>query len=650
MKSPNLNRKWIAAVISLGLIPQAVNAQIEEVLVTAQKRTQSSQDVPISISAMPAAQLKAMAIEGMDELRFAVPGLQMDRRVNSEQIHLRGIGTPATSSGQESSVAVYTDGVYNPSPNTNVVNFNNVERVEVLKGPQGTLFGRNATGGVIHIITKTPSKEPSLDVSLGYAKYDDFEAKLYGTTGIGDSIAADLAVFYKDQSDGYITNRFDGSKVGTEKDIALRSKWLIEFGEHTDLMLTANYAKTEGDVGMFRQPVHGTVGVGGFVPVDDFYSVTSDWPGDFEHEFESYSAKFRHEFENFDFVSISAYLTESDDYNIDTDATDAPIIQAFLHLDLDTYTQEFQLVSNNDSKLTWIVGFYYFDTASDYAPLDLKGLAIPSVLGSIAIYSTLELQSYAGFIDGTYDLSDDTTVTAGVRYTKDKLKLFGRTRFTAFPPAAWPPAYDENIDFDEPTWRVGLDHRISEDVMAYAMYSRGYKTGMYNTVVSSGSPAAPVEPEIVDAYELGFKGEFLDRTLQVNGAMFINKATDLQVFTNVPGGTILSNAAKATIKGIELTVLSQPTDRLDMHLALSLMDSEFDEFPNTDLFPPNVDEDGNRTGGNQGGVFGDLNRLRRAPYTRFNHYRRDWLPDPGVIRRDQAVRQPSPQWRPFLGA
>ena len=199
---------------------------MEEIVVTAQKREESQQDVPASIQAFSGTAMAEVGIKDTDDLSTAIPGLQMNQGGVANLPFIRGIGSQDATPGQDNSVSTYVDGVLMSSVTGSAVLFNNVDRVEVLKGPQGTLFGRNTTGGVINIVTKDPNQNPGLNVGLSYGSYDKAEFNLYGTTGITDTIAADIALYLGDQGEGYSDNLSTGNDVNKREDeINVRSKW-----------------------------------------------------------------------------------------------------------------------------------------------------------------------------------------------------------------------------------------------------------------------------------------------------------------------------------------------------------------------------------------------------------------------------------------
>ena len=238
-------------LVTLGLIP-AAHAQMEEVVVTATRRDESQQTVPISITALSSETLAAARVEGVKDLGFVTPGLNMNGRSNVWIPYIRGIGAQDTSGGQEASVSIYIDGVYMSSPHAGALSFNNVERVEVLKGPQGTLFGRNSTGGLINVITRDPGQELEVFGKLGIGDYETYTAQLYVGGGITDTLSADIALNYMDQGEAYGRNVFSGREIATDGDEGARTKWIWEPGDSTKLTWTADYQKARDGSG--RQP------------------------------------------------------------------------------------------------------------------------------------------------------------------------------------------------------------------------------------------------------------------------------------------------------------------------------------------------------------------------------------------------------------
>ena len=231
----------------------AQSSVLEEIVVTAQKRAESLQEVPIAVSAFTSEVLEQSGVTSTMDLTMVTPGLQVIRALGSPQFSLRGISAATVAAGNENSIATYVDGVYMPSMAGNNFAFNNLERVEVLKGPQGTLFGRNATGGLINVVTKTPSQESTGNVEVSYGNYETTGVNAYFSGGLTDTIAADLAVLYSDQNDRFGTNINTGNDRGFSKTQAIRSKVVFDASDATTVTFALGYSEYDTDMGLNRQ-------------------------------------------------------------------------------------------------------------------------------------------------------------------------------------------------------------------------------------------------------------------------------------------------------------------------------------------------------------------------------------------------------------
>src|SRR5882762_1485639 len=242
--------------------PDTSSAGLQEVVVSAQRREESAQDVPISITALSGAQLVAAGIDSLLEIAQVTPGLQFQAIGATSVPYLRGVGAGVSSSGAEATVAIVVDGVYVAAQPASLMSLANVESVEIDKGPQGTLFGRNATGGVIQVRTRRPTHESQLDFTMGYGNFATADATLYGTTGITSTLAADLALSYHDQNKGYGTNLFNGSDVYDGYDYVARTKWLWTPSDSTEVTFIGDWEKLRDQTGFAtRLPRNGELGL-----------------------------------------------------------------------------------------------------------------------------------------------------------------------------------------------------------------------------------------------------------------------------------------------------------------------------------------------------------------------------------------------------
>jgi iron complex outermembrane receptor protein len=596
-----------AAFTSLALPVAGFGQQLEEITVTAQKREENIQDVPIAITAQTAEMLDRVNIENTDDLSIAVPGMQITRQLNALNTFIRGVGTINGAAGSEPSVPVYVDGVYNPFINTNIMEFNNIDRIEVLKGPQGTLFGRNATGGIIHVLTRDPSADPALRVKVGYGNFATTDVRLYGTAGLGESIAADLALVYGNREDGFIDNLTLNSEVGDYENLQLRSKWLFTPGDDTEIRLTGFWGSDDGSYGMGRSFLPGATGADGITQnTGDWYAIEHEFDPSYEHDSYGGSLQIDHSFGSVDLVSISAYAQLDGFFHIDQDGTPARIVEASISLEDEVFTQELRLQSSWDRSWDWILGAYYMDFTAKYTPLRLDGTIAP--VTPIDIFSTGTTESLAFFADVQFQLTDAFRLTVGARQTNDDLEQKGETLFLGGVSLVGP--YQQKTDFDEPTYRVSLDYRLSDAAMIYGSVSRGYKAGIYNLVVTGGVPAGALPPEIVDAYEIGYKGDLANDRFRLDAAFFIADYQDLQLTTLVPGSVVTVNAPSADTMGAEIEGIWVASDALELRFGLSWFDGEYNDFPNAPINPPaTVPPGGNRAVNGQA----KGNKLMRSP-------------------------------------
>lgn len=557
---------------------------IADIVVTAQRRAENLQDVPISVSAVTGEDAQAQGILTSNDLQFAVPGLNITRTTSATNIFVRGIGTAGGATGQDSAVAVFIDGVYLPSMSASTFSLNNIERIEVLKGPQGTLYGRNATGGAVNIITRLPSEDASVEARIGYGNLDTIEASFYGTTGIAPGVAIDLAGYFRDQGDGFGRNTVSGRGVNATEDINIRSRLLIEFSPDTRLILSGDYSNNEGSIGIaFRGIPSSTLLDGSIGYSGRFFDSDSEFQPFLQTELFGGAARFEHEFGNFNFVSLTAYRGQDAFQRVEVDGTSLPIIDAPLFSDDGQFTQEFQLGYTGD-QLNWIVGLYYLNSFNEYDPFQILGFAVAPLERAVTL-SRQETKSYAAFGQLTWEFVPDTNLTLGARYTRDERDLEAST-FGVLPGGTQIPLgpdISDSANFGKPTWRIALDRRFSPQVLAYASYSRGFKSGVYNLT----APSDPVvRPETLDAFELGIKTDLLRRHLRFNAAAFYYTYDNIQL-TQIEGTVQrLLNAASAEVWGLDTDFEALVTENLTISGGVVYLHNEYTSFPGAPFSTP----------------------------------------------------------------
>lgn len=586
-------RILLASVAATAIFPLEVHAQdedavssgIRDIVVTAQRREQKLQDVPVAVSAITAESMRASGIAGTNDLSFAVPGLELGRQNGAIAPFIRGIGIRSTAPGEESAVPLYIDGVYMPTLSAGLLSLENVERIEVLKGPQGTLFGRNATAGVIQIITKEPKDSLQMDARVGYGNLDTAEGSIYLTGPIASGIRADIATFVSHQGEGWGKNRATGNDVFKGSEYSTRTKWVFDLAEDTELKISADYSRVIPNTPPAYSPMKGKILTTGSGPYayttgyDGFYNVNENRDVRVISKQWGANAQLRHGFGTIDLVSITSYRWNKILWRFDQDGGPINAVSADSVEPSKTWTQELQLLSSNDSAFQWIAGLYYFDNAAKYTPLGLYGTNPPFSIFSLDRFATMKARSYAGFGQGTLELDAATRLTAGLRYTHDTRKIDGYDLRNGVLFA--PSVGRQKATFEKLTWRLSFDHRFSDDMMVYGAVSRGFKSGVFSAVAYL-DPAA--RPTTLDTYEIGFKSDLLDRTLRLNGAVFYNSFKDVQVQSQVVGGIKLNNAAKARTYGFELEADARPFRELSVRASVTYLNGKYNSYPGASFY------------------------------------------------------------------
>ncbi|MEZ5559022.1 MAG: TonB-dependent receptor [Pseudomonadales bacterium] len=576
----------ISAIAASGLADSVLAAQanvIEEIVVTAEKRAASVQDTSIAITAYTAETLDLRGIEEIEDLQFSAPNLVISHNSQSPvtYAYIRGIGSDQLVAGFDPGVAYHVDGVYVGQPSSMPGDLWDMERVEVLRGPQGTLYGRNTTGGAINVITAQPSAETELfgDVTLGNYGRQRYRAVVGGGT---EEVAGRLS-YIRDFDDGYQDNLVGRNGDVTDFD-AVRGKVRFSIGERGELTLMAQRFQNQGRQSQKRREPFAPVELApGFVidvydgaipnPTDP-RKVAKDYPEKLDLQNDFFSGHFSWDFDGFRLVSITGYIKNDWTQNSDIDMSSNPVQFQNWDMQTDQFTQEIQLVSSGDGPWEWILGAFYFDE-----DLSTNYLFDDSSIAGFTFRNggDLKTESRAVFGQLSYDFRDrgmPIRVVSGLRWTQDKKDI---SEFQQIPQFAVDLAGSMDEEWTEMSGKLGLDWFVSEDVLAYVNYSHGYKGGGFSI-----GQFDSFDPETVDSFEVGLKSQFWADRAQVNVAAFYNDYQDLQV--NFLQFTLFTtdNAAKATIQGIEVESTFIPVDNLTLGVNLTWLDAEFDEYQFSD--------------------------------------------------------------------
>ena len=563
---------------------------LEEIVVTAQRREQSAQSVPIAITQYSADQLSTLGVTSTYDLPLMIPGFSIVPTGPTLSYFLRGVGNNQEFPTSENEIATYVDGVYMPFESGNLQNFNNIESVEIDKGPQGTLLGRNATGGAIQINTKDPSHISSADVKIGYGNYDTYDASFYGTTGITQNLAADLAVILHDQTEGWGTDLANGEPIYRNYNLGARTKWLYQASDETTIRFAGDFSEERSSLGTTLRPLAGQATqynevTGAPFSIPGSFNIDADTLPHYNVKQGGGSLKVNSNFDWAQGVSISSFRQNTEDLVFDYDATPIYFLNIPIHTNDKAFTQEFQLLSSSESSVTWATGVFYLNRIGSNEPSGFAGPGANIIFGAppggqFNVEGTESNRSYAVYGQATKEVLPATRLTLGARYTIDDIAVHGAT-FAG--PTEVPGSYGSNsVQYKQPTYRFSIDHDLATDVLAYVSYNRGYHAGSYNLNSAAGfSEAAnpPVKPETLNAYEAGIKSEWLDRRLRVNGSAFWYNYSNLQQQEYTVDGGVTVNAAAAQIRGIDLDISARPIERLNLSAAFEYLDGKYTSYP-----------------------------------------------------------------------
>ena len=570
----------------------AAPVKLEEVVVTVQKRADRLLDVPISVASVTASDLEESAVVGLFDLLTVVPGVRIDHYGAYAQPTVRGIGTQDVQGpGANANVAMYVDGYYLPSQSGNIFDFANISRVEILKGPQGTLFGQNATGGAILVTTPDPSFEPTGSFTIGAGSFDERRAKFYGATGIGDLVAVDLSAYYR-ESDNYFDNVSTGEPTAPIEHTAVRSKLLWQAGDAAKLVLTLEYSDLDDATGLSENTID---------PIAAFYHDVFGVPMESTTEPHETTlnapsrsnpvTKMAGLTGTFDLsgdlvlTSLTQYRDQETTIRGDLDGTTIQFWQIEFDENEYTFTQEFNLSGGGEGKLDWVAGLFYYN---DNGGLEFRAyndyFNTGTQTNALHSYVEVDTESLAGFADGTYEVSDAFWLTAGLRYTSEEKTLDSQGLNAPF------ITFHGSETWDEFTPRIAARWALSPTSNVYASASMGFMSGNYS--YTSVGPQVPVDPENATQYEIGYK--HASEGLAFDAAAYFIDYEDLQVFRFADdcGCYRLDNAPKAEVYGAEAGVTAPLGDRLTLNASVAYTHARYEEYnglgiSGLPLIPPN---------------------------------------------------------------
>ena len=578
-----------------------------EIIVTAQRREERLQDVPATITALTGDQLARSGITSTQQLTQVTPALNFTQSSFSPQPTIRGIGTRGTTAGDESVVPVYIDGVYQPALNSTVMELNSVERIEVLKGPQGALLGRNATGGAINIITRTPKIDPSMDFSLSYGRFNQVVSKAYVTGGTG-TVAADLSVL-NSYDEGYIRNIAKGGMTGQTRSYSVRSKILWQPVDDLKFTLIGSTAGNHDSVSYATQARGRNTLARRFnpavlIPNDPFETSAID-QSPINNTTSNAALIASWDGPGFSLNSVSGYQRTTFDSIADSDTTPQFVGTSAGVRRTRSFIEDLYAVSAGKGPLSWIVGSTYFYDRSGNPSVINVNVAFPSGVRSTTDLTTVvETKSIALWAQLGYDITDQLNLSVGGRYTHDNKHFEAHNNLSG-------ALIDTSKSWGKFTPTATLKYSPSADLNFYLKAGQAFKAGVYASSVFSDRPA---DPETVTQYEIGFKGD-LTPWLRLNLAGYYTDYKNVQVSVRDPVTLLsgLENAAKARIYGLDGDILLRPTRNLNIRGGISLLDGKYREYKNAQVFVPTG------LGGNASATIdASGKRLIRTPSFTFN--------------------------------
>lgn len=605
-------------------ITTAATAEIEEIVVTAQKRTESVQDVPISITAFSGDELDVRGLNDMQDVARYVPNFQMPTGNISRNtsLRIRGIGSAGSNAGIEASVGSFVDGLYMP---TNAMNFGeliDIQSVEILRGPQGTLYGRNTPVGALNITTRNPSDEFESMIKLGYGEFDRATIRGYVGSGLSESTAGRLSFSYRER-DGYQKNTLTGDDINDTEEWSVRGKLLFAPYDSLEVTTILYYGEIDRNCCVAEQmyvndPTWG-IATPGFLAAQAAAGYPFTNFDDDDHRLAADAAEGHDSTESFatsvqvDWTldngvilsSITGYQDWRNEVDITADSLPNPVLTSFQVQDNEVFSQEFRITSPVSDTFNYIAGLYYYSQDTDFSsdgeigPGATRVFPLPPPVcpppcraqpgDRIGTTFEQETESLAVYGNVTWQLSDDWDVTAGARWSRDEKDVF-IDHFNAPGNSAptdrvlFRPNRVGDLDRSESktTWSINTRYNITDDVMLFLTSSTGFKSGGFNSRRLVPGAAVEFDAEESITFEGGIKSFLYDRKVMLNATVFHMTLEDFQASTRIPNttGFVVGNAGEQEVKGVEVDATWAPNDRLLFNASLAYLDAEFTEYDN----------------------------------------------------------------------
>lgn len=548
-----------------------------DIIVTAQRRSENLMDVPVAISAFGGDTLATMNIDDVQALQIVTPALVYPSTGAYAQPYIRGVGSRLLQNGLDPSVATYVDGRYISRQSAIVLDLADVQRVEVLKGPQGVLFGRNAAAGAIRIITNEVGKDREGSFRISAGNYDALTAEAVANVPLGESFGMRISGLAAIR-DPYARNLSSGRKDWDDKNLkVVRAKFRLNPGPDFDANLSLSYFRQRDNSGndtvaVGQLPLTTGIAVGGITGIErDEVATNLGGLNDKRELAGEFTMRV-----GLGAVDLSTTTTYADLDNIltfDGDGTSARLVDATVFEQSKTFSQEVQLASAGSGPFDWIVGGYYFRDNTDFdTTIDVGTRTVSNGIQGVLT------RSWAVFGQGSYDITDSLSLTLGGRFSKDiksvdlaPSALAGAVTLPVTP-------FSRKDSWSKFTPSAILEYSFG-DSLAYAKFARGFKSGGYNYPAVGQNP---LNPEVLDMYELGYKGQLFDRAVRLTLSAYYYDYQDLQVARAPAEGVgsvvVTENAANAELYGVDADLTWFATPDLTFNLAASWQDSKYKDY------------------------------------------------------------------------
>lgn len=584
-------------------------SSVEDIIVTARRTEESAQKTPLSLTAFSGATLERAGAQQVTDLQGAVPNLNLVQgrgSSNSTNIYIRGVGQPDALQTFDPAVGVYVDDVYYSRIRGSQFDLLDLERVEILRGPQGTLYGKNTIGGAMKLVSRRPGQEFRARASAAYGDYDLMEVQGAISGPVTDTLALGLSVLHSERG-GYVVDPVTGAEYNDKNTSAARASLAWDPTSTFRIDLNVDYSKD--DAGMTVGQATNSLTYLGYgvaypvaTPTPEYNFKTRTTPGlPNETRLETWGTALRMTWDLSDALtlkSITSYRELNTDDYIDFDATQLEIADALVAVDQKQTSQELQLTYDS-GPLTAVGGLYYLkeDVSSHQESYndDLLGPLYGNATFIRYIDDALETTSKAAYANVSYAVTDALRVSAGVRYTKEEKDYARSTSVVSSFLLGGLPILNTSYAFAPPTGEyedtsimLSADYQLSPDAMVYARYSQGFKSGGFNGRANSATEATEYQPETADSFEVGAKTQYWDNRLRLNLAAFMTKYDDFQARVSgievPPGGGVptpvlsVINAGSLDIFGFEVEGVLAPMRGLTLDTQIGFLDADYKEF------------------------------------------------------------------------